>query len=180
MRAFVALEIPGWYADEVAAFARELSFHVDGRFTPRENYHVTLAFLGNATEGAVRGVMDVLDDLAYRHQAAALAPDRLGKFGRRADSTLWLGFHRNEALDDLARDLRDQLEWRGIDFDRKAFLPHLTLARRVNLDSATALPEAGFPGRCRAYQLTLFKSQLAPEGATYQPLYSVELPDLPR
>ena len=59
-------------------------------------------------------------------------------------------------------------------------MPHLTLARRVNLANVAALPETGFPGRCRAYRLTLFKSQLAPEGATYQPLYSVELPDLPR
>ena len=179
MRTFVALEVPAWYADEVAEFTRSFGPTVEGRFTPRENYHVTLAFLGSTPEAVVRQVMDAMDELARIALPATLEPDRLGTFGRPHDCTLWLGFKRTDELDDLAHYLRERLDARGIPFDRKPFLPHLTLARRVQLPEGS-LPAAGFPGRCRTARVTLFKSTLQPEGASYQPLYTVELPDLPR
>ena len=179
MRTFVALEIPGWYADEVAAFARQLAAAVEGRFLPRETYHVTLAFLGDTTETGVRACMDVLDELARFSLEPALVPNRLGTFGRPHDCTLWLGFKRDDALEEVASELRERLDWRGVPFDRKAFLPHLTLARRAALP-AGPLPTAGFPERCRVSTITLFKSDLQREGAVYQPLYSVEIPGLPR
>lgn len=178
MRTFVALEIPNWYADEVADFARSLASTVDGRFTPRENYHVTLAFLENTTEAVVRQVMDVLDELATLELPTTLSPNQLGTFGRPHDCTLWLGFDRDEALENIAYDLRERLSARGIPFDEKRFMPHLTLARRVALP-ASSLPAAGFPGRCRTNTLTLFKSELQPDGPRYSPLYSVQIPDLP-
>jgi len=179
MRTFVALEIPDWYAGEVADFVRSFGPTVEGRFTPPENYHVTLAFLGNTPEPAVRQVMDVLDELVRIATPATLTPEGLGTFGRPHDCTLWLGFQRTDELDDLAHDLRERLGVRGIPFDRKPFVPHLTLARRVQLPEG-ALPATGFPGRCRTARVTLYKSTLQPEGAAYQPLYTVELPDLPR
>lgn len=179
MRTFIALEIPGWYADDVAAFARQLAARVEGRFLPRDTYHVTLAFLGNTTETQVRTCMDILDDMARLSLEPALEPDRLGTFGRACDCTLWLGFGHNKYLEKLACELRDRLEWRGIDFDRKTFVPHLTLARHAALP-AGPLPTAGFPGRCRTNTVTLFKSTLQREGATYQPLYTVEIPNLTR
>lgn len=43
MRAFIALELPGEFADGVAAAARTLGSVVGGRSVPRENYHLTLA-----------------------------------------------------------------------------------------------------------------------------------------
>lgn len=179
MRTFVALEIPDWYADEVAEFTRSFGPTVEGRFTPRENYHVTLAFLGNTPEAVARQVMDAMDELARIATPATLTPEGLGTFGRPHDCTLWLGFQRTDELDDLAHDLRERLDVRGIPFDRKPFAPHLTLARRVQLPEG-ALPATGFPGRCRTARVTLYKSTLQPEGAAYQPLYTVELPDLPR
>ena len=178
MRTFVALEIPDWYADEVAEFTRSFGPTVEGRFTPRENYHVTLAFLGNTPEPAVRQVMDVLDELVRIAAPATLEPDRLGTFGRPHDCTLWLGFKHTDELDDLAHYLRERLSARGIPFDEKRFMPHLTLARRVALP-AGSLPAAGFPGHCRTNTLTLFKSELQPDGPRYSPLYSVQIPDLP-
>ena len=179
MRTFVALEIPSWYADEVAGFARSLATAVDGRFLPRDTYHVTLAFLGSTTEAEVRSCMDILDELERLSLEPALEPDRLGTFGRPHDCTLWLGFRRDEPLEELVSELRNRLEWRGIDFDRKAFQPHLTLARHAALP-AGPLPASGFPDRCRVNVVTLFKSELQPDGARYSPLYSVELPGLPR
>ena len=74
----------------------------------------------------------------------------------------------------LAARLRDELDARGVAFDGKAFRPHVTIARRASLPEGE-LPHLEFPLDDEARCVTLFKSILAPSGATYKPLYTVEL-----
>ena len=50
MRTFIALDLPPGFADDAAALARRLSASMEGRFLPRDTYHLTLAFLGDVDE----------------------------------------------------------------------------------------------------------------------------------
>ncbi|MEI3376333.1 MAG: RNA 2',3'-cyclic phosphodiesterase [Coriobacteriales bacterium] len=174
MRAFIALEIPPELEDEIAALARELKASVKGRLVPRENYHLTLAFLGDAGERQLADAMRVLDEATARFGAIELKPNGLGKFGRAHDATLWLGFEEDPALMELATFVRDGLETCGVDFDAKPFVPHLTIARRAALD-AGALPALPFPLPAHTSELALFKSTLTRDGAVYDVVYEVEL-----
>ena len=54
MRAFVALELPEAFADEVAGLSRALGEICAGRFVAAENHHLTLAFIGEAGEADKR------------------------------------------------------------------------------------------------------------------------------
>lgn len=175
MRAFVALEPPEGFAEDVAAMVRVLSAAVQGRFVPRQNYHVTLAFLGDIDEAQVRETMDAMDEACADAAAAPMRPDGLGKFGRASDATLWMGLAPEPGLVGLADCLREALESRGIAFDGKPFLPHITLARRARLPRG-ALPELAFPTPSDAACATLFKSMLGRDGAQYKPLYEIDLP----
>lgn len=103
-----------------------------------------------------------------------LIPAGLGKFGRSSDATLWMGLKQTPELDVLAARLRDGLASHTIDFDEKPFLAHITLGRRVRLPKGE-LPDLPFPTPARATNVTLFKSTLSSAGATYKPLYTVEL-----
>ena len=174
MRSFIALEPPALLQEDVAALARQLKASVRGRFTPRENYHVTLAFLGDVTERELADAMLVLDEAASRFDPVELAPDGLGKFGRANDATLWLGFMQEPALMELAAFVRTGLDDAGVSFDAKSFLPHLTIARRAALDHGI-LPAPPFPAPTHADELTLFKSTPASDGAIYEPIYTVRL-----
>ena len=176
MRTFIALELPTAFADEAAGMARVLSASVEGRFLGRDTYHVTLAFLGDITEAYATQAMDAVDEACEGANPVPLIPDGLGKFGRAADATLWLGLAKTEPLMSLAESLREGLRSRGLPFDDKAFLPHITLARRARLPKG-ALPQLAFPLPASAPAITLFKSTLDREGAVYKPLYSRELPD---
>lgn len=174
MRAFIALDIPQALREDVAALARQLKTSVRGRFVSRENYHVTIAFLGDVIERDLAEAMTVLDEAASRFDPVELAPDGLGKFGRANDATLWLGFTQDPALMELAPFVREGLDDAGVNYDSKHFLPHLTLARRAALDSGT-LPMLPFPAPAHADELTLFKSTLTGDGAIYEPVYTVRL-----
>ena len=101
-----------------------------GRFTPPENWHLTLAFLGS-----VEGPAPVIEAMkGVRLPRAALTFDRLTQFG----DVLVALFRQNDALERYAADLRAALDEAGISYDRKAFRPHITLCRK------TALPTPDF------------------------------------
>lgn len=176
MRAFIALDIPQALREDVAALARQLKTSVRGRFVPRENYHVTIAFLGDVIERELADAMLALDGAASRFAPVELAPDGLGKFGRANDATLWLGFTQDPKLMELAAFVREGLDDAGVNYDSKPFVPHLTIARRAALDSGT-LPALPFPAPAHADELTLFKSTLTGDGAIYEPVYTVRLGD---
>ena len=174
MRTFIALELPDLFEDEVASLVRQLSDAVAGRFMRRETYHVTLAFLGDVDEMGARAAMAALDAACAGAAPVELVPVGLGTFGRPRDATLWLGLRSTPEITGLAEAVRVELDARGCSYDRKAFRPHITLARRARLPEG-ALPGLAFPLPATARRVTLFKSTLTQEGARYKPLHTVEL-----
>ena len=174
MRTFVALEAPEGFVDDLAAMARQLEAVVDGRFMARSTYHLTLAFLGEVGEAQAADAIGALDRACEGAAPVMLTPVKLGHFGRARDATLWLGLEETSELMGLAEAVRTELSAAGLTFDAKAFRPHITLARRAVLPR-DALPVLGFPAPAEAFRVTLFKSTLSQSGATYKPLYTVEL-----
>ncbi|MBM6675674.1 RNA 2',3'-cyclic phosphodiesterase [Olsenella uli] len=174
MRAFVALELPEAFADEVAALSRRLAAACPGRFVAEGSHHLTLAFLGELDETGVRGAMDALDAACAGAGPVGLRATGLGTFGRGRDATLWLGVEKTDELAALAGRLRGELAARGLASDEKDFLPHVTLARRARVPRG-ALGELAFPLPDEARRVTLFRSILGPDGARYKPLYTVAL-----
>ena len=174
MRAFVAVELPEGFSAGVAELARRLQKVCEGRFVPRRNRHLTLAFLGEVDEAEVRSAMSALDAACAGTGPVGLRAAGLGTFGRVRAATLWLGIEKDPQLMALAARVREELAARGLSYDEKDFLPHVTLARRARLPRGE-LGDLAFPRADEAARVTLFRSILEPDGARYKPLYSVEL-----
>lgn len=173
MRLFIALEIPPVLRDDMAIMSRQLRERIQGRFIPPENYHITLAFIGETLEMSIPLAIDAIDEATKNLDGILLKPDQLGKFGRSEDATLWLGFTENPELSALAAHIRESLYDYGIVYDHKPFRAHATIARRAKLPKG-ALPPFSFPAPARAWRVTLFKSTLSSEGASYEALYTKE------
>lgn len=99
------------------------------RLTRRENWHITVAFLGDVPERRLRAVWQVVQGAA-----AAVAPMRLcvaggGTFGGRLP-ILWAGIGGDvDELRGLARSLQRALRRAGLPADDRPPRPHLTIAR---------------------------------------------------
>lgn len=174
MRAFIALELPESFVDDLARMARTLGPAANAKLVPRENYHLTLAFLDEIGEAEARSAMAAMDEACAGRPTVPLRAEGLGKFGRAHAAALWLAVAPDPALMGLASAVREALDARGLDFDRKDFVPHVTLARRAKLPREE-LPQLAFPLPDEGATVTLYRSYLEPEGARYKPLYSVEL-----
>ena len=160
MRLFVAIELSDAVKDAlIEAQNRMFDRGVRGSFTPEENLHLTLAFIGEYPDALP--VVDALS--AVSCSAFELAPDGLGCFG----DLWWAGLRASPALDALAQRVRYALAEQGIPFDRKRFSPHITLLRRAK---GVMPPLHLTPAAMTVEAFTLMRSDRGKNGMIYTPL----------
>jgi 2'-5' RNA ligase len=127
LRLFLALRLPDDVADAIAAWQAEAFAGLDVRVVPRENLHVTLAFLGARPAGVVPSIVEVL-----RETASRAAPIRLAVECYRETRAVAMLVLRDEggAATAFAEELQAGLE--AISAYRRdpwPWLPHVTVAR---------------------------------------------------
>jgi RNA 2',3'-cyclic 3'-phosphodiesterase len=134
MRLFVALAPPPTVLDDLdAACAPFRAIRADLRWTNREAWHVTLAFLGEVTDVSTARLLPRLERAARRHHPFTLTFAGAGAFpaAHRAN-VLWTGLSGDRrALGELAASVTAGARRAGAvppDAGRK-YQPHLTLAR---------------------------------------------------
>jgi RNA 2',3'-cyclic 3'-phosphodiesterase len=134
VRLFVGLAPPAAVLDDLdAACAPFRLVRDDLRWTSRELWHVTLAFLGEVSEETLDRLAPGLERAAGLHRAFTLSVAGAGAFSHPARANvLWSGMSGDRpALADLARTVSAAARGGGAappDADR-GFTPHLTLAR---------------------------------------------------
>ncbi len=171
MRLFVALDLP-WEARERLA---SLGGGIPGaRWTPTENLHMTLRFIGEVDKHQAEEIDGALAAIRARPFPLTLTGVGLHSRGHRAFS-LWAGVARDEAFDRLLAlqaKVETALQRAGFEPERRRYAPHVTLAR---LDGA---PEAKLAAFVQANNLlridlgevahfTLFSSRLGKEQSAY-------------
>ena len=132
-RLFVALEIPEIVADALTV----LQSGVDGaRWRPAENFHLTLAFIGEADRHGFSAAIDALS--AINAPPFELRLSGVGFFGDKQPRALWAGIEPSDALDHLQAKTEQALRRSGFNLEKRKFKPHVTLAylRSVSQDAA--------------------------------------------
>jgi 2'-5' RNA ligase len=187
MRLFVAAYPPAQVRDDFAGVVSGLNVGQPRergrsvRLAPPENWHVTLAFLGEVPDEKVDDVRRAVDQAVGRWRAerdadAADAPDapavRIaggGTFGRDRFTTLWAGLRGDvDDLGGVADALRRELRAARLPYDDKRFRPHVTIARpgdRITADELAAdlaALEAYESPTWKLGDIRLMRSQLGP------------------
>ena len=129
MRLFIAIRLSDEIRSSIAGMqARMRQRDVRGNYTPKENLHLTLAFIGEYSDPD--RVLEIISGLPFAPFELAL--NGMGSFG----DLWWVGLEESQALKDYVRRLRHALAEAGIPYDRKRFSPHITLLRRASRDLA--------------------------------------------
>src|SRR5580692_11013651 len=169
MRLFVAIAPSAAALDELDALAGPLrAGRQDLRWTNREAWHVTLAFLGQVDESAANRLLRRLENAARRHHVFRLAFTGAGAFPAPARANvLWSGLSGDRAaLAHLAESVAAGASRAGAPPPDKGrrFRPHLTLARCRMPADVTELVAAldGYQGPSwPADRIHLVRSRLA-------------------
>jgi len=171
----VAVRPPDDVLDAVAAAMQPArSVQVGLRWAPREQWHVTLQFLGPLARLAP--VVDGLAAAVGDRSAFSLRLGGAGAFPKPGRArVVWIGAASGgNSLVALAGAVAGALGPVGYEAEAKPFHPHLTVARlKVPGDVGAVLGALGSEGVGEAFtcsEIVLYESRLSPQGSTYSVL----------
>ena len=168
MRLFIAINFDEHCKAEMIEVQDRLRSLGRGRFSTPENLHLTLAFLGEIPESRVDDIKAAMDSVDVPGQT--LVFERVGCF-RRDSELWWIGLKKTPALMKLHKDLSEALTAYGFSLEKRAFKPHITLAREMHIgrtDSKDLLP---VPFDTRVDAMSLMLSHRPNGKLTYTELY---------
>ena len=182
MRCFIAIDINEQTRKGLSHLQDELRGKADVRkgdvkWVKPESIHLTLKFLGEIKDEQAVEVCNITGAVASRHKSFDVDVETVGSFGGRSARVLWVGAGQNfEELMQLQADLERQLE--SADWPREArkFSAHLTLCRIRNAKAGFKLAqmvreyENLHLGTMPANSVTVYQSELTPQGPIYTPL----------
>ena len=173
IRAFVAIPVPEPVAGTLVACQAGLDV---GNPVPIENFHVTLAFLGEHPTPVIEDMASVLSLIGG--PGFELEVNGLGTFGTNP-RLLFAEIVPAPALSDLRKRVRRAAGDAGINLPHERYHPHVTLARlgsgligedaerlRNHAARRMGMARGNFPVR----SFILFESRLGRSGPAYSPL----------
>lgn len=141
MRLFIAIKLDGKTKAGISQIIKQLRPHaLRGRFTPVENLHLTLLFIGETNR--VSDIKEAMEGL--RTPAFEMVVGGLGRFPRSGGDVYWLGVEADRLVQ-IHRQLRESLVEKGFKLESRAYKPHLTLGRELvfprELDILSLVPQ---------------------------------------
>jgi 2'-5' RNA ligase len=179
VRLFVALDLPDEVRDAIVQWQREELADEALRLVPPASLHITLVFLGYHPERRIEEIATAataVDAVAPRME---LNPEPVGKPSRRP-RLYALDAPSEEAVALQAEVERNLVEGRFYEPEKRPWWPHVTVARakpegRGSKKPARVRQAPGpLPGPVERVfypvRLTLYRSNLRPQGAEYVPV----------
>lgn len=165
-RLFVAIRPPGHVRDRLIDLMGGIS---GARWQEDEQLHLTLRFVGEVDRHLANDVHAALG--AIRHPPFEIAVSGLGLFDRRGrPGTVWAGLAPAEPLRALHKKVDQAIVRAGLEPERRAFHPHITLGR-LGRGAGTVggfLEQPGATSEAFAVDgFSLYESHLTPERAVY-------------
>lgn len=174
MRIFIALDIPAEIRTRMNEYMEQArSFAPDARWARVEGLHVTLKFVGQASDALVQQIKSAL--AAIKTTPFEVKFEGVGFFPNpKAARVFWIGVNGGEPLTQLAATVDAALEKLGVAREEKAYHPHLTLARASSHPLRELQPLLNGPppqfGTMAAREFFLYQSQPQRGGSKYTKL----------
>lgn len=143
----------------------------DFRWQDEEQLHLTLRFVGEVDRPAGDDLADALGRI--RSERFSVRIKGVGRFEQRNSGALWAGVEPKAPLAALAAKVERACQSVGLDPERRAFHPHITLARwkgrrTRELESFLTRKRGLVSEPFAVDRFILFESHLSRHGAHYE------------
>ncbi|TWT77376.1 2',5' RNA ligase family [Posidoniimonas polymericola] len=184
-RTFIAVEASAEVRTGAVAAKQRLAAHgSDYRWVEKENLHFTLQFLGDITDQEIVDVCGRVTAAVEGFEPFEIAAQGVGAFpSADRPKTLWVGVGEGgEPFTELHAAIDDQLADLGFRGENRRYVPHLTIGRLIRntrpsrelADQLSSLADFE-AGKMLVDAVTVFASQLRPDGPEYHVLARVTL-----
>ncbi|MDD2509703.1 MAG: RNA 2',3'-cyclic phosphodiesterase [Syntrophomonas sp.] len=176
MRAFLAITVPDYLKDYAFSIKKQLvSTAADVKWVERENYHLTLKFLGEIKPELTEKIKQDMESVADSCPILQLRVNKLGVFpNQKRPRVIWLGIEGEmEKLNFLGERVDAHLYILGFEPEKRRSF-HLTLGRiRSESNKELLLQQLALINRevenisFPVHEFQLMESQLSSRGPTY-------------
>jgi 2'-5' RNA ligase len=168
-RLFTGIEVP---AHVGLALSLKRGGLYGARWIDRENYHITLRFIGDVDYSIADEVTGALDHLVHS-EAFSVRLNHLGSFGGDKPRALYAGVENNATLQRLQAAQERVLQRLGLQPDGRKFVPHVSLARLRGGSAEEVARFMAFSGRFEPLEFpverfVLFSSRDSVGGGPYR------------
>jgi RNA 2',3'-cyclic 3'-phosphodiesterase len=142
------------------------------RWTERDNFHITLTFIGEVDEATADDIDEALS--VIRSEKFSLRLKGTGSFAQgKYPKILWMGVEQNEVLHRLKEKIDRALMVANVPFEKRKYTPHVTLARFKNPEEGKV---AGFMQQHNLFtseefevdEFILYQSHQTKNGSVYE------------
>ena len=170
MRLFIGISIPERLKKHVFLLSEELQQVFPGKYVTEDTYHITMAYIGECDDTMREKAIAAMADCAALHSSVQISIDSPAYFGKTDKAILHLRADSAGNLQPISADLRSRLSSSELPFDSKPLVPHITLARKVCVDSRLDKINYGHK-TFTAAGLTLFHSCRVDDILRYIPIH---------
>jgi 2'-5' RNA ligase len=148
------------------------------RWVGDEQLHLTLRFIGEVERPVANDIAGALSRL--RSPPFDLRVQGVGKFEQRNGGALWAAVEPKQPVSALAAKVERAVQLAGLEPERRAFTPHITLARwnRRNAEAVDAFVRRNSDLHSEPFtvdRFILFESKLSRHGAHYEEVAAFDL-----
>ena len=180
IRTFLALELPQTVRNKLSPHAELISGHYklqQIRWLSKENYHLTLSFLGNVEYVLINSLQLKLEQILSSKQTVPFRFSEITPFPFSGTPKIASAIlEHSEELMQLQHSIAKCVHAFGISLERRRFTPHVTLGR---LKSRSRKSIAFQPQQIFLEGVSekgvIFQSELTPKGAVYTLLGEISL-----
>ncbi len=183
IRSFISLELPLSLRHELSGHAKLIAGQDKRqkiRWLPPENYHLTLAFSRDVESVKISALKLAMERKLESTKAVPLTISTITPFPFSRPRIATALVERTAELLQLQRNLLNCVRKYGINPERRRFAPHVTLGRlKPRAGKTVDFKVRNILLSGIADSVTLFQSELTPEGAIHTALVEIRLRTLP-
>ena len=136
MRLFIAINFNDIVKTQLDQLTTKIKKNTrTGTFTRKENFHLTLVFLGEVEkpDRVMEAMNKTMEEIT--RERFSLSIENIGRFSRKEGDLYWVGIQRNQRLNEIQKVLTKHLKLEGFVLEEREFKPHLTLGRKISFHS---------------------------------------------
>ena len=183
IRSFISLDLPLSLRHELSGHAKLIAGQDKRqkiRWLPPENYHLTLVFLGEVESTILSGLQFELEQKLEAAESVTLTISAITPFPFSRPRIAAVLVEQTAELLRLQSDVANCVRKYGITLERRRFVPHVTLGRlKPRAGKTVDFKVRNILLSGIADSVTLFQSELTPDGAIHSALAEIPLRTLP-
>jgi 2'-5' RNA ligase len=171
MRLFIGIPLENEAQEALTSCYKEFK---DAKTVKKENLHVTLQFMGDMEDDQIEPLKKAIDAACEGLGVFEITVTRISAFPTpRNAKVIWANVERGAgAVKILFKNLEKSLDGFKYEKEKRAFIPHITIARKKQgMDISAQAAFVKLEIQSRAGKVVLYSSVLEPDGPVYTKVY---------